>query len=81
MCSNRLRQTESWEEKQTIRKNTSGLEMKYTISEIKITLDENGSRLNAAEKNFSVNMKIKHRENKRLEKWRKHIDTISNSLI
>lgn len=42
--------------------------MKYTISEIKITLDENGSRLNAAEKNFSVNMKIKHRENKRLEK-------------
>ena len=26
--------------------------MKYTISETKITLDENGSRLNAAEKNF-----------------------------
>lgn len=52
MCSDRLRQTESWEEKQTIHKNTSGLEMKYTISETKITLDENGSRLNAAEKNF-----------------------------
>ena len=30
---------------------------------------------------FAVNIKIKHRENKRLEKWRKHIEKILNSLI
>lgn len=52
MCSNRLRKTESWEEKWTIYKNTSRLEMKNMLSEIKITQGENSSRLNAAEKFF-----------------------------